>query len=78
MSPSFKTVTPHLINVPNRYAIEIHTANYPSDVHGCIGVGSIAGNNFISGSDTAFRNLMFKLEKQEDITIKVVNGGVNV
>jgi len=28
-----------VMDVPGRDAIEIHIANYPSDIHGCIGLG---------------------------------------
>ena len=37
-SPKFGE-TWHIKDVPNRTYILIHAANYPTDVHGCIGLG---------------------------------------
>lgn len=38
-SPKFGE-TWHVQDVPNRTHILIHTANFPQDVHGCIGLGT--------------------------------------
>jgi len=46
-SPKFGE-TWHIQNVPNRSYILIHAANYPTDVHGCIGLGTILMKNCIA------------------------------
>lgn len=38
-SPRFQRLVPLLLEVPGRTAIEMHGANYPQQLDGCIGVG---------------------------------------
>lgn len=70
-SPHFNKVVPHLVDVPGRTEIEIHPANYPTDVKGCIGVGFTRESNAIGNSQAAFHSLMSKLDNQSDVTITV-------
>ncbi len=49
-SPRFGE-TWHVKDVPNRTHILIHVANYPHDVHGCIGLGTtLMGDSFGVGN----------------------------
>jgi Family of unknown function (DUF5675) len=70
-SPHFNMIVPHLINVPGRTEIEIHPANYPTDVKGCIGVGFIKEVNAVGHSQAAFHALMSKLDGQTNVIIEV-------
>ena len=58
MSDKFRTVTPHLQDVPGFDAIEIHWGNYPNDTAGCLMVGAQKGTDFIGVSRATFDNLM--------------------
>jgi hypothetical protein len=71
---------PHLQNVPDFDAIEIHPANYPSDLLGCIGVGSSHVEEYLDprtglrggavfGSDDCFSDLMQKMRGADSISI---------
>lgn len=56
-SPHFGFATPH-IAVPNRTYIEIHPVNYPSQLEGCIAVGSTIDGDALDNSRSAFDTLM--------------------
>lgn len=62
--PCCKRYSPHNartvigIDVPNRTDIEIHPANYPSQLEGCIAVGSTVDNDALDNSTAAFEKLM--------------------
>ena len=73
-SPHFQMVVPHLQNVEGFDEIEIHPANFPSDLKGCTGVGSAHYENYIDprtgikggavfGSRICFAALMQKLKE---------------
>jgi hypothetical protein len=53
-SPHFGRLIPLLMNVPGRSNIEIHWANYPGDLKGCIGVGMQQGKDAIYNSRMKF------------------------
>jgi hypothetical protein len=53
-SPHFGRMIPLLMNVPGRSNIEIHYANYPGDLKGCIGVGMQQGKDAIYNSRMKF------------------------
>lgn len=38
-SNHWNAMMPHLTDVPGRTEVEIHVANYPHDILGCIGIG---------------------------------------
>lgn len=57
LSPHFGFNTPHL-TVPNRTYIEIHPANWPSQLEGCIAVGTTIDGDALDASKAAFDRLM--------------------
>jgi uncharacterized protein DUF5675 len=57
ISPHFGFATPHLA-VPNRTYIEIHPANYPSQLEGCVAVGTTIDNDSLDNSRAAFDKMM--------------------
>ena len=59
-----------LHDVPGRSYIEIHVANKPSELLGCIAPGTeFAAEDFISNSRKAFNEIMKYKEKIKNITI---------
>lgn len=60
LSPHFGFATPHL-GVPNRTYIEIHPANYPSQLEGCVAVGQKIDGDALDNSRAAFDTLVSKL-----------------
>ena len=66
---------PFVTNVPGRSSIEIHIANYPRDILGCIGVGFERGVDFIGHSTAAIMALyehIYEAErKKEKVTIEI-------
>lgn len=53
---------PHVEDVPNRTAIEIHVGNFPRDTDGCTLTGDTQPQpDFIGQSSVAFNTLMTKL-----------------
>jgi|SRR5581483_3108500 len=61
-SPHMQRYTPELVGVPDRADIRIHSANYPSEILGCIAVGYIKGDNEILNSRLAFDDLLPKIK----------------
>ena len=57
LSPHFGFDTPHL-SVPGRTYIEIHPANYPSQLEGCIAMGMSLDGDALDYSKEAFEKLM--------------------
>ena len=55
-SPKFNRETPHII-VPNRTFIEIHTANYPYQLEGCIAVGDHLEDDAVDNSKVTDKRL---------------------
>src|SRR6476660_4878109 len=53
-SPHNKRVVPLLLDVPGRSEIEIHIANYPHELEGCIAVGQSFGLDVLHQSRLAF------------------------
>lgn len=76
-SLKFKRIMPHLIDVPNRQAIEIHWGNSPADTDGCLLVGSSRGVDYVYNSVEEFSEVYDQLQKASDvgetITITVVD-----
>jgi len=62
-SPRFKRLLPHLLNVPGRSDILIHSGNWPRDTEGCILVGQILGKDMILASRAALDPLIAKVQK---------------
>lgn len=73
LSPHFKTITPHVLDVPGFEGIEIHWGNFPKDTEGCCLVGETRDDqqpDFIGNSREAFWKLIAILEGAKDaITI---------
>jgi hypothetical protein len=63
LSPHFGFETPHL-TVPGRTYIEIHPANYPSQLEGCIAIGSTIDGDSLDNSDVAFQKMMALLPQE--------------
>lgn len=71
LSPHFGFLTPHL-NVAGRTYIEVHPANYPSQLEGCIAVGQSIDGDALDNSKAAFDLLMSKLPQY--LTVEVCTG----
>jgi len=73
-SPKRRGLVPHLLNVPQFIAIQIHVANEPDDVEGCVGVGK--------GYDTSTHNITRSVEACEEfyrwLLVKVIQTGDDV
>lgn len=61
---------------PDATTIQIHVANVPNDLNGCIGVGTAFGRvkeqDGITGSTFAFHKFMEDTRTKETITIRIV------
>lgn len=57
------------IDVPNRTDIEIHPANYPSQLLGCIAVGESIDGDALGNSKSAFGHLMTLLPQTFTVTL---------
>lgn len=68
LSPHFNRLTPHL-TVPNRTYIEIHPANWPSQLEGCIAVGTSIDGDALDQSVVAFDALMALLPPNLTVTV---------
>ncbi len=69
LSPRLKRFTYEVLNVPGRSGIRIHSANFPSQVLGCIALGQkygqMDGKQGVFSSVTAIRQFEIALNKQE-------------
>ena len=72
-SGRFNQIMPHVI-VPGRSAIEIHWANYPHQLEGCIALGTEAelAADCIDESKLAWVSFINAVLNQPNITIKIV------
>ena len=72
MSPRFRKVLPEILNVPGFTGVRIHSGNTQYDSSGCL----ILGKNTVKGKVTNSRyyvsEFIKKLEKDNDITIKII------
>ena len=66
-SGKFHRLMPHVLNVPNRDAIEIHWGNFPQDSTGCTMIGLDKGTtpDFIGQSHLAFNDFFTQLQEAE-------------
>ena len=74
-SSRFKRDMPLLVNVPQFSGIRIHPGNTAEDTEGCVLVGNVRGNGYLSDSRSAY-NTLFKMldtayDKEEDIEISI-------
>ena len=72
-SKAFKYPHYLLEGVPDRTFIKIHVANYPSELHGCIGVGSYYANGAIAvcKSRKAMDHTMWFLDRHEKLALNI-------
>ena len=76
-SDHWNTMMPHVVNVPGRSEIEIHIANFPHDLLGCMGIGMkrLSGTE-IGESGAAFEEFDNDFENAiaagEVVTISIV------
>ena len=72
-SKAFKYPHYLLEGVPDRTFIKIHVANYPSELHGCIGVGSYYANGAIAvcKSRKAMEYTMWCLDRHEKLALNI-------
>lgn len=72
MSSRFRKVLPEILNVPGFTGVRIHSGNTQYDSSGCL----ILGKNTVKGKVTNSRyyvaEFIKKLEKDNDITIKII------
>lgn len=61
-SPRFNRPLPHLLQVPGRSDILIHSGNWPRDTEGCILVGLQVGKDMILQSRSALDPLVLKIQ----------------
>jgi hypothetical protein len=75
-SNRFKRELPRLLEVPQFEGIRIHPLNTAEESHGCIGVGSSYGKDYLYNSKATFNNLFALMEKVYDngqeITLEVI------
>ncbi len=66
-----------LNGVPNASNIQIHNANYPSQLEGCFGVGTSASTDFVGNSVNAMNSInnIISADGTGNITV-IVNGSV--
>lgn len=63
-SPTYKRLMPQVLRVPGFAGVRMHSGNGPDDTRGCILLGySIAGENRIGDSRSAFNDLMALFDK---------------
>lgn len=72
-SPRNKRIVPLLLDVPNKTMIEVHIANYPYELKGCIAVGNSKSSSQLINSKVAFDNLMKLFSTDSSISIKIIN-----
>ncbi len=77
-SPHFQMLLPRLHDVPGRSDIEIHPANEPKDLRGCIGVGRYAvGSDAVAESRLALGVLLAQWRAWYDGSIEVRDSPVS-
>lgn len=73
--PGYKRYSPHLsrtvvgIQVPNRTDIEMHNANQPCQLDGCIAVGSSVDGDALDNSIKALEKLLARLPQTFTVTV---------
>lgn len=80
-SEHFQQIMPHIIvpaspaaNLPERIAIEVHWANYPNQLDGCLALGKDTDKNddMVTESKSAFAGFAKAITDQPSIKIKFV------
>lgn len=71
-SNRFKTVMPHILDVPGFEGVRIHAGNTAADTEGCILVGCSKGNGVIMQSRVAYNRLFAKMELAKSLGEKII------
>jgi hypothetical protein len=71
MSPRFKRELPLLLDVPNYQGVRIHPGNTADDTEGCILVGNLLKDDFITNSRKTFNSLLERMKQTKEITIEI-------
>lgn len=58
------------IDVPNRSNIECHPANYPSQLLGCVAVGTSRDGDALDNSDAAFDKMMETVPEEFTVVVE--------
>lgn len=64
VSPNYGDLRLMLNNVPGRSGIEVHSANTPDELLGCIAPGLSAGDNRVNQSRAAMADLLGLVQAQ--------------
>lgn len=72
-SNSKKTWLPHVLDVPDRDGVRIHTGNTPEDIEGCILVGQSKGIDTVSNSRKAFGPFFQRLYEAKEATLVITS-----
>lgn len=70
----YDVFTPVLLNVPGFDGIRIHTANWASEILGCIAPGTTPEKNAVMGSTLAYKALLREIEQallKEEVWINI-------
>lgn len=75
-SNHWKQMMPHVVGTPGRTEVEIHVANFPQDILGCIGIGKLRiSDTEIGESGAAFEEFNQDFENAiaagEPVTITI-------
>lgn len=62
-----------LYGIPGRKDIEIHPANLPEELEGCIAVGDHTGADYIGNSQQTFSKLMLAFKEPATVTIESID-----
>ncbi|MFN7883665.1 MAG: DUF5675 family protein, partial [bacterium] len=67
----FKRELPLLLDVPNYQGVRIHPGNTADDTEGCILVGNLLKDDFITNSRKTFNSLLERMKQTKEITIEI-------
>ena len=72
-SDHFQQIMPHVI-VPNRTAIEVHWANFPKQLEGCLSLGTEQDmkDDMITESKDAWINFIKAISDQFSLKLKII------
>jgi len=73
LSPTFKVVMPHVLNVPNFEGIRIHPGNDEKNTEGCILVGLLsAQRDKLISSRPTYEKLIKIIENDKNLTLRII------
>jgi hypothetical protein len=70
-SPKHQRIMPHVMDVPNRTVIEIHPANFVTELLGCVAVGKNTAPGTLTDSREISDKLNAILSGQTDINLHI-------